>query len=284
MFKIYFFQNLCEYLCEIFYSDVNDCYGHHDTLSQKPFLPAGHICTFMNYESFKTHVYRDHAKYSKSNCLEKYRNMHFSCNVNLCNFTCNDISDFFGQSKMHLCNNAMVKCPFEKCEHSFTVVSSFSSHMSRSHRNWKVGGRIVSTDADDVVNTNAATTADDRCIFSDFHEVSDQVQIAQEDSGIDEDMYMDALVLFYMQLQAKLLLLDSAIQDIITQFQNIHVLGQDILTKRLVQHLQLLDVPEETARKTVKIFNKNDTLHMCNSGALQIHVTRQTSSKPGLVL
>jgi len=90
----------------------------------------GCMRTFTNYDSFKTHVYRDHNQYRKSNNPAKYQRVHLICDVKLCNFTCSDLFNLFGHLKMHLRNNVTVKCTFEKCKRSFTVVSSFSSQMS----------------------------------------------------------------------------------------------------------------------------------------------------------
>ena len=93
---------------------------------------------------------------------------------------------------------------------------------------------------------------------------------------VDEEQYLRSLGLFYLKLQAKVLLPASTIQAIIEEFQNIHDIGQSHLFGRLKDKLAELNVSDEDASSLIEEVCKGDLLHACNSGSLRSDQTRKT--------
>ena len=96
-----------------------------------------------------------------------------------------------------------------------------------------------------------------------------------EDIGnVDESVYLNSLALFYLKLQAKLLLPGSTIQNIIEEFQDVHDIGMSYLFGRLGDKIRSPDFGEEEIRGLNNDLSKNDLLSLCNKGPLRIDKTR----------
>lgn len=48
-----------------------------------------------------------------------------------CAFKCDTVTSLVKHLKSHIKDGLETKCPFRGCNHSFTVASSFASHVSR---------------------------------------------------------------------------------------------------------------------------------------------------------
>lgn len=239
--------------------------------------------TFRNYGAFKSHVYRHHGQYRTSADVYKCQAVDLKCSVPLCQFVCKGFANFLVHLKMHLRNSVSIRCPFKNCERHFVIVSTFTSHISRSHRGWKVTDICPGISSSAVLDTCGSTSGYETVIATtsmDSGNASDNtVHETPEECAIDDETYVDAIARFYMRLQAKLLLPVSAVQDIITEFQKIHDLGNDVLTRRLSEHLNSVGVPEETIKGAVNFLTTNDMFQKCTSGVLRSNQTRQTFFK-----
>lgn len=58
----------------------------------------------------------------------------FSCQVTNCQKQLTDLSDLLGHLKFHISKREEVHCPFKNYDRSFSVKSSFTSHLSRKHK------------------------------------------------------------------------------------------------------------------------------------------------------
>lgn len=56
------------------------------------------------------------------------------CEVTNCQRQLIDLSDLLGNLKFHISEREQVHCPFKNCDRSFSVKSSFTSHLSRKHK------------------------------------------------------------------------------------------------------------------------------------------------------
>lgn len=98
-------------------------------------------------------------------------------------------------------------------------------------------------------------------------------------NNVDEEQYLHSLTLFYLKLQAKVLLPASTIQTIIEEFQEIHDIGQSHLFGKLRDKLVALNVGDVDVKRLIEELSKEDLLHACNSGILRSDQTRKTFFK-----
>lgn len=162
-----------------------------------------------------------------------------------------------------------VRCPFRGCDSKFTVVSSFASHISRKHKNESV----VHVDPSNV----------ERCVAMEYFPQcapSDHSDDKPEETlAVDESLFLQNITLFYLKLQAKLLLPATTIQTIIERYQDVHDISLTNMLNILSDKLTVLGVPEATINNIMVELRKEDLLTACNSGPLSTEQKRKTAFK-----
>lgn len=117
-----------------------------------------------------------------------------------------------------------------------SFVSSFASHISRKHKNESV----VHVDPSNV-EMCIATEYFPQCAPSDHSDDEPKETLAA-----DESLFLQKITLFYLKLQAKLLLPATTIQHIIIEgYQDVHDISLTNLLN-LSDKLTVLGVPEAT--------------------------------------
>ncbi|KAK0144953.1 hypothetical protein N1851_016149 [Merluccius polli] len=167
------------------------------------------------------------------------------------------------------------KCPFRGCDQSYTVASSFASHVSRKHTTGCV------EDLDDGVFDRSVPTeplsqheASQSC-----SDISDENHESEMPLAVDETLFLQNLTLLYLKLQAKLLLPASTIQTIIEDFQNAHEIGLSHSHNILSEKLKALGIPEATVSKSIDEINKGNLLKLYNRGVLSTDIKRKVAFK-----
>ncbi|XP_036442670.1 uncharacterized protein LOC118819121 [Colossoma macropomum] len=82
--------------------------------------------------------------------------------------------------------------------------------------------------------------------------------------NVDEALFFKNLTLFYLKLQAKLLLPASVIKTVIEGFEEIHDLGQSHVFAKLTEKLTLLGTDDTTIKNVIKELAKEDLLKTGN--------------------
>lgn len=128
----------CDYVC----SAVQEFTRHvkfHRNVPNFRFQCGVPECSrsFSKFEVLKSHIYRDHrslhvSEYDKRSQLFDITS---TCRVDFCSYTCSELPLLFSHLKSHIKDGVEVTCPFRACGKKFKVKSTFSSHLSRTHRN-----------------------------------------------------------------------------------------------------------------------------------------------------
>lgn len=147
-----------------------------------------------------------------------------SCHVELCSVKCNDLSSLKSHLKCHIREGRVVSCPFRQCEKTFSVVSSFTSHFSRVHKSCTTSSLLglVTIGAEARLKATNEQVEDVSVLEGDLTDditgdkEEDQAEVLPERAN--ESLFLNNLALFYLKLQAKLLLPASVIQSIIQSF------------------------------------------------------------------
>lgn len=92
---------------------------------------------FTTFSAIKSHLYRDHRRYQRSHSRVRFDQTDTTLIYQLeyCHFTCTSLKDLIRHLKDHIDEGREIKCPFRSCERTFTVKSTFASHISRTHKN-----------------------------------------------------------------------------------------------------------------------------------------------------
>jgi hypothetical protein len=167
-------------------------------------------------------------------------------------------------------------------------VSSFTSHVSRSHSNWSQGnleniGDVELEDGNIARESNESEGDPENDIEPAYHE--DMPNDAPEDDfcedgdeGLSEDVFLESVALFYLKLEAKFHLPQSSIQEIVTSVCDFHKLSQNELQSQLKKLLQEEGITNEKIDYIVDdVFNSDlfDMVHDSVTGTLRSNYTRK---------
>lgn len=203
-----------------------------------------------------------------------------ACHVDLCSAKCETRTQFFPHLKVHIKEGRRVACPFEQCDASFTVISTFTSHLSRKHKNSSevnLTESIVSTAR--VTEVESSQNIDSNITDEHIDVAGNIAHLEVGPENIDESLFLKNLALFYLKLQAKLLLPSSVIQTIITDMQSVYDINQSHLLFKLNEKLVTLGVPEASINDVMDSLKADDLLQACNSHTLKTDQRRKTVFK-----
>ena len=245
-------------------------YKHHQTVPNFSYPCNVEDCklTFKNYASYKSHMHRKHHK--RQVVTTTVTNI--SCQVNECNYKAVHLNGLIKHLTAHVRAGVGIKCPYKDCKNTFTVRSTFSSHVSRKHRVDTVNDLSDSVCSRVPCENTNLDSGDLNVSHSDtefLHEPDDP-------DIISSDHYLHNLATFYLKLQAKFLLPARVIQDIIMQFQCVHDIGQTYLFDKLKKSLSNAGVDDNITEAVLEEMAAEDLLHKFNSGPLRSEKTRKT--------
>ncbi|KAM3614942.1 uncharacterized protein V6R79_021097, partial [Siganus canaliculatus] len=233
--------------------------------------------TLRKCAGLKAHLYRNHRK-----CVTEPRfslPTDLACHVDFCTAKCDSLIEFYSHLKGHIKEGRTVVCPFKQCGKTFTVVSTCTSHLSRNHkRNGE--GMIESILAPTgVIGTRA--THDDCDLPCDLQldTAADTEHLEVHPENIDDTLFLKNLALFYLELQARLLLPSSTIQTIIEDLQSIHEINQSQLLFKLSEKLHAIGIPDDAIRTLIDNLKVEDLLQTHNAHTLKTIQRRKTVFK-----
>ncbi len=88
--------------------------------------------SFKKFSAFKTHCYRHKEGKSKLKSMP-FTSFELTCHVDSCQVRCETLSRFDQRFKTDIREGRSISCPFQQCDKSFSVVSTFTAHVSRKH-------------------------------------------------------------------------------------------------------------------------------------------------------
>ncbi|XP_054724735.1 uncharacterized protein LOC129235069 [Uloborus diversus] len=223
---------------------------------------------FASYNAFNCHVVRDHT-YSKHNAISK--NLSLNCSLPFCkNVFFADLPTLLLHIKKHINAGVKLECPYLNCSFSFTCKSSFTSHLSRYHRNWGIG----ELNPNYVSQSDLPVTDNEMCEPSDGDFQNNEIIPAPSRENFNKD-----LALFYLKLQAKKLVPVSTIQLINQEIQKINEYHIDLLLENLRLSLNSCSVSNFDIDKIICEMKENDVFSKCNSELLRSDYARKSFYK-----
>ena len=154
------------------------------------------------------HMYREHKGPGPSLQCCKPINTHLKCVALSCSFKCDTLTSLMKHLKSHVKEGLEIKCPFRGCDCSFSVASSFDSHISRKHNKKNVDDLDTEV-LDVIVTTEQLCQPSQSC-----SDVPDEQHESEVPLAVDETLFLQNLTLFYLKLQGKLLLPASEVTEV----------------------------------------------------------------------
>ena len=207
------------------------------------------------YSSLKSHIVRQHHGISKK---ERSNNIvidvEWCCNIADCKQKCEGVSKLFSHLRYHITKGDEISCPFLQCGKKFHNESSFSSHLSRIHKEWSTSGSDTDTagflvpdvivETGDVYSNSGKSTSD-----VDDTEGELDLQPGLEDGDVvsileSETWHGDLLhnlALFLLKLQTKRHVPVAGIQSIIEELQAIQDLSSSYVAQQIKTKLDSLE-------------------------------------------
>lgn len=224
-------------------------------------------CTFKKYPSFKSHMYRHHHSRIKTQARVQPQDTITTCQVEGCTFQATDFSSLCSHLRWHLGDGKKVNCPHIGCTKYFRVKSSFSSHLSRYHKTTPCETGIQATPASQE-HEQLLPLSDDMGIDLDTVHVEDAM-------FSDQTAFLNSLALFYLKMQAKLLIPASTVQNIIEEYQEVHNSGTRCLMSKLREKLFQLNLLDSDVNEILSDIAETDLFKTCHDGPLRSDQTRK---------
>ena len=273
--------SLCEHVSETTVQFIQHAKLHSNTPNYH-YLCGVPYCTRMYRKAtvLRAHMFREH----KQPRYCKPLSTPLKCLAQSCAFKCETVNSLVKHLNSHSEEGLEIKCPFRGCDCSFTVASSFASHVSRKHRS-----RGIEDLDDSVLDTSVPTETLSRSVLAEplsqpepSHsclDISDKQPEQEMQLAVDETLFLQNLTLLYLKLQAKLLLPASTLQTIIEDFQNAHEIGLSHVLNILSEKLKVLGIPEATISNTIDELSRGDLLKLYNRGVLSTDYKRKGAFK-----
>ena len=188
-------------------ASVHSCEPHFHVVCNFPKAVGSCCSVFSSVASFKSHIYNYH-----SNLLfgihRDDSTVRTEIRCPICDDVFSSLRNVSSHYREHCEHGIAVQCLVKHCDSSFNVISSYTAHMSRMHKNVSIDSLRVEllqqVRADEAEVSNEVVTSDD---FD-----TDAVQ------DIDRPNITRNVALLFLKMKAQYCLADSTIQAIIDDF------------------------------------------------------------------
>ncbi len=158
----------------------------------------------LQFAAFKRHTY-GHKYGIKKTKLDRIGDV--TCHIDFCSYKCEDIQGLVSHLKSHITEGKTVTCPFKHCDKKITEKSTFTSHMSRKHNDYAKESLVDSIS--NSISTSDCNDEGDMQLDNASQTSYEEMEVYPENA--DEGQFLRKFALFYLKLQAKLLLSSSTI-------------------------------------------------------------------------
>ncbi|XP_071847914.1 uncharacterized protein [Apostichopus japonicus] len=193
----------------------------------------------------------------------------FRCTLDFCQRECVNFQELMAHLRQHIDSGLKVNCPFKDCGRQFHIKSSFSSHVSRYHRNYN----IQNVDAQYVINQ----ANESQCLEEETSSLSSVMNGSMSGPDIvsdDEDIntktpvaeFTKSVALFLLKLQSKNLIPESTIQEIVEELYLLNQMTCENFEKCLKTKLDALNIlsKEEINRLVLEIISDEMSMLWCS--------------------
>lgn len=188
--------------------------------------PIGSCCSvFSSLASYKIHINRFHSRLLMS---DKWENSSLRTEIlcSVCNAAVHSLQGLSSHYKEHCTDGVSVPCVVRHCRKTFSVYSSYTSHMSRSHKNVSLCHIRDELKRQETVDYQSydSESALDVTSNVELEEISDMRSMTKN------------IALLFMKLKAQYCLPDSIVQAIVSDFSDVCDVSSSMIKQR-IRHL-----------------------------------------------
>ena len=190
---------------------------------------TGNCCSlFRSASSYKTHIYRYH-----SDMLHGGKS-HRGCEVvkllcPMCGTAQSSLSDMASHYRSHIQHGLSVLCLVKRCHKTFSVFASYTSHMSRLHRNVSLL-KIKDEYKQHVVATNDENdTEPDSCMSA----TGSEEDFSQDHESVDTSCITRNIALLFLKMKAIYCIPDATVQQIVDDIRQMLCFSSLCLTQQI---------------------------------------------------
>jgi len=188
--------------------------------------PIGSCCSvFSSLASYKIHINRFHSRLLMS---DKWENSSIRTEIlcSVCNAAVHSLQGLSSHYKEHCTDGVSVPCVVRHCPKTFSVYSSYTSHMSRSHKNVSLCHIRDELKRQETVDYQLYDSESALDITSnvELEEISDMPSMTKN------------IALLFMKLKAQYCLADSTVQAIVSDFSDVCDVSSSMIRQR-IRHL-----------------------------------------------
>ena len=286
--------NTCDKKCKNLSEYVTHCRTHrHDNNTRFSCCIPGCIRTFYTYKSLVSHISRNHndSKHSNESQLTQVglqvrdAGIDVECMLTVCKHRCSDLKELMSHLRGHIDSGLKIPCPFDPCGKQFDKKKSFSSHVSRYHRNYSIADvspAYVLNKNVEVAETTASVseynTTDNvgplglalSCL-SDLQDTDDECDgarhITKTVKSYGDEEYTKNIAIFLIKLQAKYLIPESSVQAIVEEMYFLNQVGYEHTCYKIIQKLSeagAIDLGNEQVKNVAnELFQNVSQLGCC---------------------
>ena len=191
------------------------------------------------------------------------------CVLEFCGRKCEDLKDLLTHIKEHISAGLEICCPFHGCDKHFSKKSSFTSHLSRCHRNYSVQDVAKKFLVDHDLGRQSGSHDCEDNLFepnvpiseSDIEENEDH-ELANADFGPDTWVtdYTKCIALFLLKLQTKNLIPVKTIQGIVDELHFMQQSAIDLSVSYIKGKVATIGLSEEAHKEVDDIINSMENL------------------------
>ena len=189
-----FYCNFCEYRNNTLKNYIDHRKFHRNI--NKDYYCGFKRCQklFNNYPYLITHLIRNHGYYSKSREKTLYKEYaanatgKYICDNVLCKQECSNFADLLKHLKLHISQKEQITCPYKNCRRTYKVLSSFTGHLTRSHKKFHLATTFLNKNCANQ-NSNDNRNIQIETSTADHHDThcEDQNDIEQNNEIISND-------------------------------------------------------------------------------------------------
>lgn len=250
-------------------------YAMHSNEANVKFPCAFQDCKrfFRTYTGFKSHVTRDHINHlnSQKTLVNLGETVTMQCPFDFCAKLVQNLDDLLQHLKSHITQGNEITCPFQGCGLKYRVKSSFSSHLSRRHKettNRNVLPDLIVGGGGDYLDNNAQGTgmsSDNNLDDLNFDDWDMDINDDSDNVETDRELFLKNLALFYLKLSSKYHMPASTIQMVIEEMQTMHSVSQNYLKKCVSRKLKENNVSESVITEITEEILSNDMFNDIHS-------------------
>lgn len=182
----------------------------------------------------------------------------YVCTLSTCRREFEIFKDLICHLKNHLRRGLTIICPHASCNINYKQVASFSSHLTRKHRNLSVCSRNVlltdNQDQDELFELPFETSSNDNLSGNsetNFNIISANSEVRMHSVEKEEDIIMNNLAQFCMKLEYQYLVPETTVQFSVEEIFKIHGQSKEFFKSQLSKTLRSENIPSHNVDRIV---------------------------------